>query len=250
MLRLRSYGDSGPVVLVLHGGPGAAGDAAPLARELARSFRVLEPLQRPSGGPRPLTVADHILDLRDLISDRQAPTPPAVVGHSWGAMLALAFASAHLGLAGPLVLVGCGTFDLAARARLHAILEERDPGGLARSDPDRLLPLYSCDLIASASEPVEFDPRAQRETWADMLRLQSEGVYPAAFSVIRGPVLMLHGAQDPHPGPMIFDTLRRHIPQIEYRQFDRCGHYPWLEKSARTPFFAALNEWLHAKIAR
>jgi hypothetical protein len=36
-----------------------------------------------------------------------------------------------------------------------------------------------------------------------MIRLQDHGVYPAAFSAIRSPVLMLHGAVDPHPGRMI-----------------------------------------------
>jgi len=40
---MRTYGISGPIVIVLHGGPGAAGYLAPLARGLAESFRVLEP---------------------------------------------------------------------------------------------------------------------------------------------------------------------------------------------------------------
>jgi pimeloyl-ACP methyl ester carboxylesterase len=77
-----------------------------------------------------------------------------------------------------------------------------------------------------------------------MLRCQAEGLYPAAFERIRGPILMLHGAYDPHPGRMIHATLARVMPQIEYREWERCGHYPWLERVCRDEFLAALTEWL------
>ena len=72
----REYGTAGPVVVLLHGGPGAAGYLAPVARELAGSFRVLEPFQRGSGGA-PLTVARHVQDLLELIELRCAGAPPA-----------------------------------------------------------------------------------------------------------------------------------------------------------------------------
>ncbi len=77
-----------------------------------------------------------------------------------------------------------------------------------------------------------------------MLRLQAEGTYPAAFGAIRVPVLMLHGAADPHPGRMIRAGLAPYLPQLEYRELDRCGHYPWLEKDARDEFYSVLREWL------
>ncbi len=83
---------------------------APVARGLAESFQVLEPLQH-GRGERPLTVGRHVADLRALIELCGGGARPALLDHSWGAMLALAFAAAHPGLAGPLVLIGCGTFD-------------------------------------------------------------------------------------------------------------------------------------------
>ncbi|MCX5736889.1 MAG: hypothetical protein NTZ61_00020 [Proteobacteria bacterium] len=91
------------------------------------------------------------------------------------------------------------------------------------------------------------DARAHEETWSDMMRCQSrpESGYPAAFERIRGPVIMLHGAFDPHPGMMIRATLARVMPQIEYREWERCGHYPWLEsRPVGNEFFAVLREWL------
>jgi len=91
---------------------------------------------------------------------------------------------------------------------------------------------------------VSCDARAYRETWKDMLCAQDAGTYPAAFTAISSPVLMLHGADDPHPGTMIRDSLVPHIPHLEYREWPRCGHYPWLEREAREEFFRAMTTWL------
>ncbi|MEE9282254.1 MAG: alpha/beta hydrolase [Myxococcota bacterium] len=237
-LRTRRYGTSGPWLVVLHGGPAAAGGAAALARGLADSFRVLEPWQRGSGD-EPLAVTRHVADLHELLEARCGAAPPALVGTSWGAMLALAYAAEHPRRPGPIVLVGCGTFDPVARGRLQEILQERMKEG--RQDEA----LYSFDPVAAeADETPPFDERAHTETWNDMVRLQEEGMYPAAFEAIRSPVLMLHGAYDPHPGQMIRDSLLPYLPQLEYREWERCGHYPWLERAVRGEFFAVLREWL------
>ena len=65
MIEVREHGGSGPVVVVIHGGPGARGSAGPVARGLADSFRVIEPWQRISGDGA-LTVACHIADLHEI----------------------------------------------------------------------------------------------------------------------------------------------------------------------------------------
>lgn len=234
-LRVRTWGERGPLVVVLHGGPAAAGEAAPIARGLADAFHVLEPWQRGSGG-EPLTVARHVADLHELVSGLEG-VRPSIVGESWGAMLALAYAAAHPGSAGPLVLVGCGTFDTGSRARLTATLDERA----------HLPAPY--DFDAEPPEPCEalFDTRAHVETWADMLRLQSEGVYPAAFESIASEVLMVHGAYDPHPGEMIRANLEPHLARLEYVELDACGHSPWRERQACERFFEVLRSWLEAR---
>ncbi len=45
MEKFRKYGDPPFRVAVVHGGPGAAGQLAPLAVELSKSISILEPLQ-------------------------------------------------------------------------------------------------------------------------------------------------------------------------------------------------------------
>jgi pimeloyl-ACP methyl ester carboxylesterase len=260
---VRSYGSVGPWVVVVHGGPGAVGEAAPIARGLADAFRALEPWQRGSGA-EPLTVARHVADLQEVTASHCSGARPAVVGESWGAMLALAFAAAHPESAGPLVLIGCGTFDAASRALFQANLETRltadlrrrldalpeqfpNTGERLKKQFELLEPLFHFD--APPADPPDpavptFDARAHTETWDDMVRLQQAGVYPAEFAAIRSPVLMLHGAHDPHPGDMIRASLAPFLPQLEYCELARCGHQPWRERAAREEFFVLLRGWL------
>lgn len=254
---------SGPMVVVLHGGPAAPGEAGPIARGLEDRFRVLEPWQRGSG-EGPLSVARHVADLHELVEAGCPGPAPALVGESWGAMLALAYAAAHPSSAGPIVLIGCGTFDARARARMLEILDERmdddlrrrldrlseecpDPALRLRKRHELTRSLFEFDPIDAGSgreQDEPFDLRAHTETWDDMLRMQERGVYPAAFAAIESPVLMLHGAYDPHPGRMIRASLGPYLPRLEYREWERCGHSPWLETGVREEFFAVMRGWL------
>ncbi len=262
-ITVRTYGTLGRTVIVLHGGPGAPGSVASLARELADGFHVLEPLQRRSGTV-PLTVAQHVADLAAV-----ARTPATLVGWSWGAMLALSFAARHPGRVRAIALIGCGTYDEASRAAFRHTMDERlGQEGRARldqlrrrlageSDPEQCRDLFSRmgTLAGSAQawEPMVADenllgpdPRGYEETWRDALRLQREGTEPAAFARIRVPVVMLHGNQDPHPGPATRDVLRQFMPHLEYVSFEACGHEPWRERRARARFLAELRAWLRA----
>ena len=262
-LKIRRHGHAGPLVIVLHGGPGAVGSAEELARGLADTFTVIEPWQRGSAEEKPLTVAQHVTDLHAVIQCVCTNPLPALVGESWGAMLALAYAAEHPGDVGPIVLVGCGTFDKESRAVGVQIREERiaayiaahpqHVGDLTLSINDRLIKWHDMtdayDPLPSPSplRTSPFDMKAHTETWEDMLRCQELGVYPAAFAAIRSPVIMLHGSYDPHPGGMIRDNLRHYLPHLEYREFDQCGHQPTIEKFARAEFFHAVGEWLGEK---
>jgi pimeloyl-ACP methyl ester carboxylesterase len=222
-LPLKRYGPTGRTVAVLHGGPGAQGGATLLARALADPLHVLEPWQRVSSGV-PLSVAQHIEDLE----------------------------------------AGCGTFDRRSRARLRSTLEERTPAelrdqlsALTETFPDAgeraarahalSDPLYTYSRAVD-DPPLRLDLEGHQESWSDMVRLQEAGVYPAAFTSITCPVLMLHGSYDPHPGDSIRDSLRESIPHLEYIELDRCGHAPWVEEHARDRFLSILRSWLQQRL--
>ena len=263
-IELRQHGHDGPEVLVLHGGPGAPGSAHGLARAIAHEFKVIEPLQR-RAGTVPLTMAQHVDDLRVI-----APEQALIVGWSFGAMLALSYAAAHPARSRAVALVGVGTYDEAARTRyreamealatpeirtrqtslVHALSRAVDAGGR-----DRIFgALGHLAGIVQAVAPIDdddgvglpCDEAGYRETWRDTLRLQHEGLEPAAFSAIRAPVLMLHGEDDPHPAHATFQTLRVVIPTLELLTWPRCGHAPWNERHAREAFVQKLCAFLRA----
>ena len=119
-----------------------------------------------------------------------------------------------------------------------------DPNERLRFRARLILKLSSYDLLPTDLGDQPPDARSNRESWDDMVRLQEEGIYPAAFAAIAVPVIMLHGAVDPHPGGMIQQSLRPYLPQLEYREWERCGHYPWLEKAVRDDFYFVLRQWL------
>lgn len=270
-IRVRRYGQPGPhpPVVVLHGGPGAPGSAAGLARALGRAFEVLEPLQRRATPDQPLTVDQHVADLVAV-----APPGAQLVGWSWGAMLALSYAALHPGRAASLALVGCGTYGvedraeyqrriaanlgeagLAEKARLKAAQAAAAPG----PDQDAVLAeLGALNTRAQAFDPLDdpdeqpgdhldVDAEGHAQTWADAMARQRDGREPAAFAAVRAPALMLHGEHDPHPGRETCARLRDAGLTLEYLELPRCGHTPWQEREGRAPFLAALTRWLQGE---
>jgi pimeloyl-ACP methyl ester carboxylesterase len=176
-------------------------------------------------------------------------------------MLSLAYATAHPTSIRGLVLIGCGTFTLRTRTEFRARLDARmtpedrtkiDEINRNEPDPNRRMSaefraagrLWSYDADDAGDELLSVDAAAHEQSWADMLRLQHGAIYPAAFSAIECPVLMVHGADDPHPGQMTRDDLKPHIRQLEYRELSKCGHSPWLERQCREEFYRVLDEWI------
>ena len=105
--------------------------------------------------------------------------------------------------------------------------------------------IYTYCRADDAEDPTErFDLKGHLESWNDMIRLQEAGEYPADFSSIHCPVLMLHGTYDPHPGAMIRDSLEAYIPQLEYHELEKYGHSPWVEEHARDRFLVTARSWL------
>ena len=89
-----------------------------------------------------------------------------------------------------------------------------------------------------------FDEARHASSWNDMLRLQADGTYPAAFATIHVPVLMVHGEADLHPGQLIRAALAPHLPQLAYVELARCGHAPWTERQARGEFARVVRAWI------
>ena len=88
MKNLRKYGKAPFKVAVIHGGPGAPGEMAPVARELSLVSGVLEPLQTAA------TIEGQIGELKDILK-KNGHLPVTLIGWSWGAWLSFIFAAQY-----------------------------------------------------------------------------------------------------------------------------------------------------------
>ncbi len=258
----RRHGAAPYRIAVVHGGPGAAGEMAPVARVLSRRGGVLEPLQTA------LSVEGQIAELADCL--RRAASPPvACVGHSWGAWLAVLTAARHPDLVNRLVLVGSGPFEeryaagmtqtrldrLPAGERLeaHGLLARAaalDDAGLARlgalfARADAYDPLPPGDENADAMPPTNAQAAIFAAVWPEAAALRRSGELLRRARSLRCPVIVLHGDHDPHPVAGVREPLSG-LPGLRCLVLPRCGHTPWRERQAREPFFRALAAALGA----
>lgn len=266
IIQVRSYGNRGPYVVLIHGGPGAPGDMAPLARHLCNQFRILETLQRISGDV-PLTVARHVSDLYDVLRDPVQEGPVHLVGHSWGAMLALTYAARYPAEVDRVVIIGCGTFDKRSRKAYQTRMAQRmnsndrrhinnlkaqlavEKGRQRRNELFAefgaiYTRIQSFNSLVTNSEVLNYDEGGFSETWKDAISLQDRGIQPEEFKRIQAPVIMIHGDEDPHPGSSIYRSMTPFIRDIQYRELSRCGHIPWIERDAKDEFYELLTECL------
>lgn len=259
----RKYGVPPFNIVVVHGGPGACGEMAPVARGLSSDFGVLEPLQTAT------MIDGQVKELEEAIRTHGNP-PVALVGHSWGAWLAFILAAKNPSLVGKLVLVGSGPFEekyaseiMPARLsrlpenernELALLLKKMESQGEKDSDAimDRVGDLISksdhFDPLPLEPEPVEFRPEVYQSVWPEASRLRQSGELLEMGKKITCPVVAIHGDHDPHPADGVRIPLEKVLKDFKFVLLEKCGHDPWLEKHAREKFFEVLKGELGSKI--
>ncbi len=110
----RVYGNPPRRIALLHGGPGAPGTMAPVARELETTHGVLEPLQTAN------SLEGQLGELHESLQTHADP-PVTLIGHSWGAMLGFLFAARHPHFVRKLILVASGVFDPRHAERIESV---------------------------------------------------------------------------------------------------------------------------------
>jgi len=259
MKNFRNRGEPPYRVAVVHGGPGAPGAAAPIARELAKTAGVLEPLQTKD------TVEGEIEELAETIK-QQAEIPVVLVGHSWGAWLSYWVAARYPELVRKLILVGSGPFEekyaeSIFSERLRRLSEEERAeifrlmdiiNGETAGDKDKAMGRFG-ELCAKADTykalPPEIDPEplsASKEinqrVWAEGRELRVSGKLLETGKQIKCPVVAIHGDYDPHPAEGVREPLSRVLTDFRFILLEKCGHEPWTERYARDEFFRVLRE--------
>lgn len=255
----RVFGTAPYSVVLLHGGPGAAGEMAPVARELAATRGVLEPLQTAD------TIEGQLAELREIL-ERRADRPVVLAGYSWGAMLAFMYAARFPGDVGKLILISSGAFEPESAGRilpdrlsrlsesesreLDTLMARLEDPAVPEKERDRALArlgeimgradAYRLGFTDEATVEVNF--RIHQRVWAEALALRSDGRLLALGASIRCPVVAIHGDHDPHPAEGVRSPLARVVKDFKFVLLEKCGHRPWLELEAREAFFTFLKE--------
>lgn len=250
----RLYGRPPYSIAVLHGGPGAPGTLAPVARELARDRGVIEPLQSAD------TIAGQVAELHACLQ-AHAALPVTLVGHSWGAWLALITAARHPALVRKLILVGSGPFTPESAAEIMptrlsrlsaADRAEADTlfARLARgADPATMHRLGEimgqtdhCDPLPADEEDVlPFQPEVHAKVWGEAKELRESGELLRLAAQLQCPVVALHGDYDPHPAAGVRAPLDKLLRDFRFILLPHCGHEPWREKQAGEEFYRVLR---------
>jgi pimeloyl-ACP methyl ester carboxylesterase len=159
-LHLRDWGGPAvtPPILLVHGLASNAQIWDLLAPLLARDFRLAAIDQRGHGqSDKPVDDYGLVTIAEDLAGAIHAlGWAPLVVGHSWGANVALQLAADHPGLPAGIVLLDGGTNELAALMSLEETLERLAPPRLAGTPRaeflDRLRTRWASGLLSQAIE--------------------------------------------------------------------------------------------------
>lgn len=259
MSNFRKYGDPPFRVAVIHGGPGAPGEMAPVARELSSAWGVLEPLQTKA------SLDGQLLELKTVL-EAHGDLPFTLIGSSWGAMLGFIFAANYPSFVRKLILVGSAPFEEEYAERIMDIRlgrlneEERQEARTlmaALSDPRvrdkdtpfaRLGKLFSradsYDPLTLDSELLECRYDVHQSVWNDAREVRRSGKLLELGKQIRCPVVAIHGDYDPHPPEGVHEPLTPILGSFRFLLLKDCGHHPWIERAARDRFYDILAEEL------
>ena len=104
MRNLRIYGNKPFSIAVIHGGPGAPGEMALVAREISSITGVLEPLQTAS------SLEGQVQELHTVLKE-DGDLPVTLIGWSWGAWRGFIFAAQYHSFVTKLILIGSGPYE-------------------------------------------------------------------------------------------------------------------------------------------
>jgi proline iminopeptidase len=265
-LYTREIGKGQPIV-VLHGGPDFDHRyLLPDLDRLADGFRLVYYDQRGRGRsaagvqPEDVTLASDIDDL-DRVRQHFELESAALLGHSWGAVLALEYALRHPTRVSHLILMNpapASASDLAVFRKAYveslgtdmarqreivsgAAYQEGDPEAVAAryrlhfkralrrpEDYERLMATMKAGFVSQGNEGIvkarAVEDRLMRDTW----QVEGYDLLPKVRS-LGIPSLVISGDRDFIPGE-IASHIAEAIPNARLVTIKDCGHFAYLER--------------------
>jgi proline iminopeptidase len=257
-----------PPVVFLHGGPGqgSAHFDALAGPFMERRLRVIYFDQRGSGHSERPASGDYALStlVEDVEALRRTLGVPqiALIGHSFGGLLALEYGAKYPDHVSHLVFVS-GLWDTPLQCRLRAErLAELRPDAYARVRGDTIAAdgtrRSDCEMEFRALRGAEReryntelmfpDPavaarmdsvnaaRGVRNTGELSRALFGAGLLRYRFTVhdrLTMPVLIIAGRHDGAVGPAGLRELARRLPNAHFVEYERSGHFVYLDEPDR-----------------
>ena len=256
MNNFRKYGQPPFSVILLHGGPGAAGELAAVAKKLSSKLGVIELLQ--TG----FCIEELIEESYQVIMEH-AQIPVILAGHSWGAWLGILFNEKHPDLVRKLILVSSGPFEsLYAKHIMSTRMDRISPddamilNGLlnqlseSKAGKNDIFKKIGHILdIADIYKPIEYNPldieynyEIFEAIWPSAANLRDSGELLSIASNITCPVVAIHGDYDPHPAEGVEKPLAENLRDFRFILLEKCGHYPWKEQHGIRQFYKILSD--------
>ena len=256
----------GQPIIVLHGGPDFDhGYLLPDLDRLSDAFRLIYYDQRGRGRsadqvlPEEVTLASDIDDL-ERVRQHFDLESPALLGHSWGAVLALEYALRHPERVSHMILMNpapASASDLALFRKVYAqklgadmdrqrdimasaAYKEGDPEAVAAryrlhfkpalrrpEDYEKLMATMKAGFISQGKEGIlkarAVEDRLMRDTW----QVAGYDLLPK-LQTLSIPTLVISGDHDFFPGE-IAAHIARAIPSGQLVTLRNCGHFAYLE---------------------
>ncbi len=252
---------AGPPLLVHHGGPGLDHTViAPHLSPLTENVHLVCFDHRGTGrsaspqGANPYQI-DRFVDDIAALADGLPLEPFALLGHSFGGIVALHFALAHPDLLTHLILVSTAASHHYIEDVESALPELLEPAALAElaslqdSEPSAQVMSRSLELLS----PIYFhDPARVSQLGLDSVRFgpETQAVWESLegfdlrprLSEIRVPALVIAGAQDRAVTVRRAKELADALPKGRLLVIEKSGHYPFIE--APDQFLSGVRKFL------
>ena len=252
---------TGESAVFLSGGPGLdVGYIKPVAEFLPDSYRRIFLEQRGTGRSRPASAES--LTLKTVVGDLEALRQHLkqqrlfLIGHSWGGLLAMAYAAEYPEHVERLVLIGSTgptpkfldwfVDNINARLRPEDIAvanywKAAASRGVAASKVDlEIMRARTPGYFFERAKGLEFAAQAkEEELYGDVMAgiwkdLRKGWDLSAKLKNLARPVLIVQGHQDPM-GDKTAEEIHAAITGSTLAYIKRSGHFPWLEQPDRFP---------------
>jgi len=232
------------VLLAVHGGPGSSSDYMISLEQLqSEGLTVVTYDQRGTGRSSEPSEGYSLLKyVEDLEAVRKALGVEKVhiLGHSWGGIVAMRYATVYSQKIKTLILMGSGPpsiepVKLGEKRLAQRIIELQEKGIIPRESPSggvetvqAFLPAYFSDPnfeIPKELKNMSFNQNVCDHTFSEL----GEWDFTEEVNKIELPVLMLCGADDPFGFPMMEATRDMFTSAtVNTVVLNNCGHY-WHE---------------------